>query len=498
MSDELKFTSVIDEDNHEYFIEKKLGEGGQGAVFKIKGQNLVCKVLLDNNGNVLQDNAKYKEFRSNLEEVKVLNLPASIHISRPEYFLKKPYCGYIMELMDGMISLNDIIIPNDGEKISEFYKRTGGLLRRIKILRTIAGILETLARESIVYADLSPNNIYISEDIHEAEVWIIDSDNMRYTIDFSKSICTPSYAAPEIFSGRRNNDYFSDSYSFAIIAFQFLTIAHPFIGDAVLNPSKEDNDEDDWGDVGDNNDVYSRAYKGEFPWILDENDKSNHFNIDYFPENFIPYTKELYNLFDKTFSYEAINTPNIRPKMYEWYEALSNALNLIIECDCENSYIKTKEINHCPFCKKERNKVYVLRSYKSYKPNILKSFIYEDNNISKDESLKSLININNDIIKKTRKRKILKNINIKEREIITYSDITVKKFLDDITADVFYIDVINENEYHIINKTQYPLYIIEPIRNTINDSIVIDSINNIKLVLDENEVSFFMFEIKLM
>ena len=498
MSDELKIKSFIDEDDNEYYVERELGSGGQGAVYKIKGKNLVCKVLLDNKGDVCQSDSMYNSFRNNIEEVMVLDLPNNIKISRPKFFLKKPYCGYIMDLMDSMIPLMDIMTPNSNDNISDFYKNTGGILKRIKILKKLSNILETLRRRAIVYADLSPNNIFISKDIHESEVWLIDSDNMRYAMDFKNVICTPGYAAPEVFSGRRSNDCFSDSYSFAIIAFHMLTFTHPFIGEAVLKPKESNNNGDNWED---NNDPYSKAYKGEFPWILDKNDRSNYCDIKYLPENFVPYTDKMYELFDRTFSLEARNTPNIRPHMIEWHEALSDALNMILECDCENSFIKTKGLDNCPFCNKERNKVYVLTSYKVYKNSLLDlEDLHNKRAINIENAEDELKNINKVIAEKTKKRKILKNTLVKEREIISYSDIGLKRFLDEADYDIFYIDCINDDEYIITNKSEYKLYVHSEGKSYIvEESFHINSINNIKIIFDENEknVSVYVFDIRL-
>ena len=225
----LEFKFVIDENGYKHTLVKKIGQGGQGAVFSTMDENVVVKVLLDNEGEVLENVKKYKKFKSDINDVRILNLDKSYKIAKPISLLKEPSCGYIMRLLTGMQPLKKLVLTQNNN-LKEFYINTGGLRRRLEILTNLAKTLLRLHSLPIVYADMSLENVFVSNDVSEKEVWLIDCDNMRYTVDFNNPICTPGYGAPEIVKGLSSNNTLSDVYSFAIVAFELLCLISPFEG----------------------------------------------------------------------------------------------------------------------------------------------------------------------------------------------------------------------------------------------------------------------------
>ncbi len=351
---------INDEEGHRHFLKEKLGQGGQGAVYKTRDENIVIKVVLDEAGNIVKDEKKYNEYKRSIDEIRVLDLPKGINIAKPILMLEKPYHGYIMRLVNDMIPIKKIMIPGD-EGLAEFYLRTGGIYKRLRLLKNLASILFKLHSRSIIYGDISPENIFISKSLDYYEVWLIDADNMRYRMDFLKAIYTPGYGAPEIVNNISTNNTYSDVYSFALLAYELLTTISPFEGELVINGGEEESwDCDDTGTEENSEDFYAKAERGELPWVNDLIDTRNYNDKGIPPK--IVISKGIMELFQKTFSYVARNHANERPSMREWYDAIDKASCALIYCKkCKNAFYIGTDI--CPFCDETKDRAYLAQIY---------------------------------------------------------------------------------------------------------------------------------------
>lgn len=341
-----KLQFVIDENGYKHFLEKEIGRGGQGIVWKTKDPNIIVKMKIDKiTGEPVTDEDEYVKYKAELDEVRILDLPEYIHIAKPVSLLQKPYCGYVMRLLDDMKSIKYWIRPFDGTvNPIEFYIKSGGLRHRLELLTNIAEIFTKLYSHSAVYADLSPNNIFASSDNNSSEVWLIDADNMRYRYDVEKEIMTPGYGAPEVVKGGINT-LESDEYSFAILAHEILTLNSPFNGKLVTDSDSG------WDDDVDNSVL---AEEGELPWIYDPEDDSNRC-ITGISEQIV-LNETIKSLFEKNFNEEGRHNPLSRPKMRDWYTALKQAQDYTVKCKyCGNTFFMTKADANCPFCKTGRS-----------------------------------------------------------------------------------------------------------------------------------------------
>ncbi|MCD8238647.1 MAG: protein kinase [Clostridiales bacterium] len=335
---------VVDEIGNKHYLEAEIGSGGQGAVWKTKDPNIIVKMRVNPvTGEPIVNEKAYEKYKNEIiDEVRILGIPDHIHIAKPEYMLEKPFCGYVMRFLTEMIPIKQYIkdFKNPHENPAKFYCETGGLRHRLELLTNLAEIYTKLYYRSAVYADLSPENIFVSKDLNFAEVWLIDADNMRYRYDVNKIIFTPGYGAPEVVKGEINT-LESDVYSFAVLAHEILTLNSPFCGEMITDcEAGWDDDETDNADL---------AEKGELPWIFDPEDDSNRCYTG-FPHEMV-FTKDLYELFRKTFSYEGRHNPKSRPKIYEWYKALKLASGLTAKCSyCGNTFFVRKVDSDCPFC----------------------------------------------------------------------------------------------------------------------------------------------------
>lgn len=323
---ENKIYSVKDTHQHEYQfrLSDEIGKGGQGIVFKTQYPDILLKIC-----NKTWSSHKQTEWLDKIRLLMTQNLHG-LNIAYPVALIEKPRAGYVMKLMDGLHPLNQLLDKMQEEGV-ESYAPTGGLLRRLKILAKLALSLAELHGRGLAYGDLSPNNVFISQDIQYDEVWLIDCDNISALSRLSQQkIHTPDYGAPEIMRDESGINSYTDSWSFAVIAYRLLTGNHPLKGDFVAN-----------GDV----ELEQSALRGEIAWINDKEDDGNRSSCG-LPWDLVC-DKYLKALFERCFG-AGLNEPAERPTMAEWAETFENAVFHTAFCDeCQNTFIANKQ---CPFC----------------------------------------------------------------------------------------------------------------------------------------------------
>ena len=265
---------------YNHIITTEIARGGQGIVFRTQNTNIAIKVLCDGNGTFF---SKDLNLNNRLESIRLLPIPRKTNIILPQATLKD-YAGYVMTLLEEMKSFESVFdySPNNkvcylNEWLKQYldecpdfvnvlgqYIKSGGRRRRIEAYFKVACILAKLHTSGLVYGDFSAKNAFISEDLAHNVVWLIDADNINYQEHLSGSYFTPGYGAPEVIQGK-GCTFYSDSYSFAISLFWQLVGTHPFKG--MLTETNIDDFADD---------AEEKAYTGELPWIMDEEDDRNH------------------------------------------------------------------------------------------------------------------------------------------------------------------------------------------------------------------------------
>ncbi len=227
-----KNRTVVDQHGQTYELTGRVGEGGQGIVCTTNYPNVLVKVA---RANTNEKRASWAGKIRALMRQPLEGLP----IAHPLALITQPQLGYVMELMDGLAPMADLMQTAADALMSDDglsgYVTTGGLLRRLKILARLARILAELHGRGLAYGDLSPANVFTSQSLEYAEVWLIDADNVAsQSRDGQQGVFTPDYGAPEIMRGESGINTLTDSWSFAVLAYRFLTLAHPLKGDAVI------------------------------------------------------------------------------------------------------------------------------------------------------------------------------------------------------------------------------------------------------------------------
>ncbi|MBI0471276.1 protein kinase domain-containing protein [Pectobacterium parmentieri] len=291
---------VYDTRGSAYELTQEISRGGQGVVYRTSLPQTLVK------GFINQDPLARQQWRSHIAWLLRQDL-SELKLARPLVLLAEPRCGYVMELMDGLVPLGSLLdsFIEAGESSLEDYLRQGGLRRRIRILCQMARTLNQLHARGMLYGDLSPSNIFVSDDPIHAETWLIDCDNISFTSQCQMTLHTVDYGAPEVVKGEALLSSLTDIWSFAVIAWQLLTHNHPFKGELVSNGSPE---------------MEEAAMRGEYPWINDSQDEANNCFVNLPPA--LIANSELPALFARCFEQGRFD-PCDRPGMAEWLEALT-------------------------------------------------------------------------------------------------------------------------------------------------------------------------------
>ena len=358
----------IDEFGYVHSLRKELSRGGQGVVYRTKDPDIAIKQPLNpNTGEIDLDSDMGRVFRG----VRSLPMPKGVRVALPLSILRPgpDGPGYVMKLLRNMESLDCVFYlkKSDKERILSGglplwleglpeeqalplanYVRTGSMRKRLMALAGCAATLARLHANGLVYCDLSPNNVFVNPKTDE--VWLIDADNLRFEQKKGgASVFTPRFGAPEVVQGTDSSRAVSDSWSFAVMAFEIMTINHPFIGKRVLGPNDSECgwDCEEKDDTSDFEGLDEKAYAGYFPFVDDVEDDSNETCGTGLPRELV-LSPTLRWMFQQTLGYGRIN-PSKRIALDLWSMALAQAHDHSIVCpECKMSYYNTETT--CPYC----------------------------------------------------------------------------------------------------------------------------------------------------
>lgn len=208
-----------------YVIEKLIGKGGMGSIYKARDTMLdrlvAIKVLSE---AVVDDPDTIKRFEREAKIVAEINHPNIAQVYRIGEIEGAPY--YAMELIDGK-SLSDILTERG---------RLGGT-KCIDYMIQVAKGLKAAAEHMVIHRDIKPANIMLRKDgiikvVDFGIAKVFRDDTFKTTTGMV--LGTPRYMAPEQGQGRPV-DSRSDIYSLGATFYHLLTGMPPFEAD---NPIK--------------------------------------------------------------------------------------------------------------------------------------------------------------------------------------------------------------------------------------------------------------------
>lgn len=220
--------SSLQAEGMELTIEKLLGEGGQGRVYRVvtaEGKRFALKWL-----HAAEVTAKRRAgFRSLVERQAPdgrFLWPIAL-VSQKDPRSRAKSLGYIMPLRD----------PEKFVEIKECLLGNVPISRRnlAKALAEAADSLWNLHSKGLVYGDLNEGNFFV--DVRMGEILICDTDNIAVEKmgkpEASDVLGFPELMAPEVFRNESRPNKHTDKHSLAVLLFYMFTYSHPFEGDII-------------------------------------------------------------------------------------------------------------------------------------------------------------------------------------------------------------------------------------------------------------------------
>ncbi|MDJ0838357.1 MAG: protein kinase [Acidobacteriota bacterium] len=201
-------------------LEKKIGSGGMGAVYKAHNANLdrtvALKVILPGHELSKPQIERFTREARALAKIKHPNIVTVYEIGEePQYY-------FTMDFIEGE-NLSQLIREKPGDPVE-----MGRLCARI------ASALVAAHEKGIVHRDLKPSNIMVdaSNSPHLMDFGLAKLDNESEQITRTGDLLgTPEYMAPEqVDPAYGEVDALSDIYSLGVILFELVTGKPPFSG----------------------------------------------------------------------------------------------------------------------------------------------------------------------------------------------------------------------------------------------------------------------------
>lgn len=326
-------------------VLEKLGEGGQGAVYRVNynGSDYALKWYHPNAVN--DRDAFYKNLQHNAE----IGAPSNMFI----------WPLYITEVVDDSFGYVMALRPNKFYEFSDFLLARvhfSSVLAQLDAALNIISAFSSLHRHGFSYQDLNDTNFFINPE--NGDVLICDNDNVApYGCNLGVK-GKPRYMAPEIVRNINRPDIFSDRFSLAVILFELFFNAHPLEGKRVIECPCLTEELD-------------LEFYGKHPiFMYDKNSDLNRPDpIEH--KNVIKYWKlypsSLRDCFYTSFSYNAMNSDDMNTARQTrlvdsaWQSCITNLKSSLVQCECGNEFfINTDSTTICDKCGKVIPKPFVL------------------------------------------------------------------------------------------------------------------------------------------
>lgn len=322
-------------DGRQFTVVGKLGEGGQGIVYRIRfddtGEEKALKWYFR------EKLREPYEFYSHLNENIKVGSPSAAFVW-PEQLTEwssDDSFGYTMR-----------IFPANYQPFSKFLMAQTyftGARALVNAGLNIVAAFEALHNKGYNYQDLNDGNFAI--DPNTGDVLICDNDNVMGHGKYSGVLGKARYMAPEVVRGDKSPDRLTDRYSLAVILFMLLIGDHPLEGRKTNVPALTGK--------------YDRRFFGEEPlFIFDEDDRSNapvdglHRNAISFWNVFPSFVQKAFQI---SFSQDSLLKGERRLLERQWLNVLVRLKSSIGKCPhCgEEIFLESDRDTSCPACNKK-------------------------------------------------------------------------------------------------------------------------------------------------
>ncbi|MDR2097772.1 MAG: hypothetical protein LBP37_04550 [Spirochaetaceae bacterium] len=312
-------------------VNSKLGEGGQGVVYKVdyNGKPKALKWYT----RTKNASALYKNIKNNIRK----GSPSGAFLWPLDICEKEKESenfGYVMDLR-----------PADYKDFSQFLlakEKFASVTALAASALHITSAFRSLHNSGYSYQDLNDGNFFVHPKT--GDVLICDNDNVA---EYGANLGIAGkcrYIAPEIVLGNSLPDVNTDKFSLAVVLFLLLINNHPLEGKKAYPPCMTE-------------EIERRIYGTEPVFIFDPADESNR-PIPGINNNalrrwplFPGYVRDK---FVEAFSKTALTNPDRRVIEMEWLKVFDRLRSEIYKCDCGEVYFASADGTvPCPACGKK-------------------------------------------------------------------------------------------------------------------------------------------------
>lgn len=315
-------------------VTDKLGEGGQGIVYRVRyndtGEERALKWFF------IDYIKEPRKFYNHLAENIKVGSPSNAFVW-PEQLTKwvdGETFGYIMK-----------IFPREYEPFPKFLLarvRFSSVRAMVDAALNMVTAFKSLHNKGYNYQDLNDGNFSINP--HNGQILICDNDNVVGHGEYSGILGKPRYMAPEVIRAEKQPDKSTDRYSLAVILFMLLAGNHPLEGIKTNYPALT-------------NKYEVKIYGTEPLFIFDANDTSNmphpiiHRNASVMWSFFPSFVKQV---FRQSFSQESLLHGKNRLLEQEWFNVLIRLKSSLVCCPhCGGEmFLESDKATVCRSCQK--------------------------------------------------------------------------------------------------------------------------------------------------
>lgn len=311
------------------FLGKKLGEGGEGAVFEVENNlKLVAKIYQKDH---LPDVAKQKKLNfmvSNFDS-DLLKIAAWPQIILRESINSGQICGFLMEKVINRLPIHTLYSPAHRKKV--FPEANWGVL--LCAAHNIAAVFEKIHQLNHVIGDVNQGNLLVDK---KGTVILIDCDSFQIEENFETHLChvgVSHFTPPELSDFLKVRTPNHDNFGLAVLIFHLLFGGrHPFSG-VPFREGVSDSLEDDIKH-------FRYAYSNK-KTIKEIGPPPNSVPIQMVPV-------ELLNFFEIAFSEEGAQGK--RPTAEQWKKILRETSKNLFRCGVNKGHIYPQKNKECPWC----------------------------------------------------------------------------------------------------------------------------------------------------
>ncbi|WP_422926791.1 serine/threonine-protein kinase [Singulisphaera sp. PoT] len=201
--------------NHRFSLEKELGRGGMGAVFRATDQVLQRAVAI----KVLKDGGTPELAKQIRLEAQIL--ARLLHDNVVRLYDFGEYDGTSFLVMEEVVG-------------TSYLKRWRevSLIERLKIIAQVAEALDYAHHQGVIHRDVKPGNVLLTT-ANQAKLSDFGLSTTEEFVDDTKTIRgTPHYMSPEQAQGKRLG-HLTDIYSLGIMLYESASGSVPFSGNSM-------------------------------------------------------------------------------------------------------------------------------------------------------------------------------------------------------------------------------------------------------------------------